>query len=733
MPRGEERKRERKSAWLEVGLPILSVALVAAFTVLLSDIGSRIVYTEWRVVIAAAGVVGLAGACVLLWLRRQGRRIPAALIVFTGTLPWLSGLGGMRHRMRAAEKALEQADWSSHGEMALRGYASAADIAWLGVLLSNGLLGAIAVVLAVRTQGKRKRALTALGVACGLLACAGPALVVTEAPIVSLVALAAVVVAASLGFAAGRDAAFGAATSGVLAMIGACAVVLLKNRTEGFLMALQVNTRARIEIYETVAQGETALAEASLIAVAAAGVGALVIAAESLRRTGVAQTVSLVMVLLMTLALHRVTTNATMDTIERWTEVPWTDDLQLVRTDDYGREPWVVIDADARASLGGEPVDDVLAAVEAEQQRREEEHARYLEEIVEDEPAWLHEVEESPGHGMRSRGTPPPTKRPSNRYGPSQDISDEEVAELRRRARRTAARFATPSGYIDGCAIGGGRPLTAIADARTQARPLVQALHQFGSVTLVGRRLDAPAPPQSGPLPVLSNIALRDSLGAFSVWWPRGACNPNALFSVLLTVELGTEPVREVRDFETGEVLPFPEGIEEQRVHDVTNYVVLVKPREDVTVQHLADLAMVVLGRTHRYQLVVVDELPEREWTPLPMEIGESVAEEPLSFAFAFEEPALEPYLAEHRESLDACARRMLTMDPRAAADLHISFRADQAGEVIVARTMGGPVEFRALRACLSEAVRQWTIHELADQRVGFWVTLGEPPEPDIY
>lgn len=715
MPRGEKQSRERKAALVEIALPMVSVSVMFALALLLGDeLRDRIPSMGWWFyAVSAAGISGLAGVCVLLWLARQGRNVPVALTIFVATLPWITGLGGMRFGMRMVDRALQHADWSMHGIMALRGYAEASSSAWFGLLFSCGLLASTAVVIAVRANGDRGQTLIALGVGCGVIACVGPALAVATAPIAALVALAAVVAAVSFGLSAGRPSAFGSVAAGFLATTAACGVAQLEGRIPGFGVVASVDAESRTQIFETIAEIETALLQASSIAIAAVGVGALVLCGESLRRTPVLRAVSVVVVVLITLALHRVSTAASMSMIEGWTDHAWPEDLEFARTpDEYASEPWLVVLENEEVWFQGEPVDDVVAKVRAEQRRRHEDRAREFEEygyppgyIHEEEPEWLEPEDNANRHAI---GRPP-----------------DEESEMTRRFQRASMR---PTEEIEGCPIGGGEEVAAVVDARLKAHALPELFGELATVELVGRYREARPLPDTEPLTILSNIALRDSLTQFSVWWPRTQCEPNALHDVLLTVQLSADRVREVRDFETGETLAFPDGLEQRRDDQPNAYFILfVESTGDASVQDLADLAAPLQALTGKYRLVLVDELPERIVVPLPAEIAESVAEQQLTFGPPRERAELRHRMSDSRELLDQCARRALSLDPELAGTMSIYFRVAPSGEVSSARTIGGAVELRALRGCLADAVKQWRFrpndHE---QRFSFWVRLGE-------
>jgi len=160
---------------LEIALPLVALALFGIIAILLSPLRERVEsMRDWFWIVSGAGVAALATTCTLLWLRRRGRRIPAAVTVFSALLPWLAGLGGMRYGMHQAGQLIDESDWSSHGQMALRGYARSNVSAAYGLLISAALLSAIAVAWGVRASGDRSRALVGTTVVLVALAFVGP-------------------------------------------------------------------------------------------------------------------------------------------------------------------------------------------------------------------------------------------------------------------------------------------------------------------------------------------------------------------------------------------------------------------------------------------------------------------------------------------------------------------------------------------------------------------------------
>lgn len=740
MPRGDEHTGEtRESAVLEVALPWVALVLVATVAMLVvGDVDDRARSMGWWFfAVSGAGLTGLAGTCTLLWLRRRGRNVPVAITLSFATLPWLTGLGGMRFGMHRVEQALEHADWMSQGVIALRGWAEASASAAYGQHLAAALLSATAVVLAARAERlDRTRVLVAVVVGSVAIAFVGSGLAIAHeaAATMMLVPLLAALVA--YGAVAGRSCAPGVAIAAFLATLATCSATMLDAAFPRLAEIASSSSEHRRAFFEDIVLSHALLERSAWIAIAAIGMAALVLIGESMRRvdrTQIRGLSALAAVAAAVLSLHRVAGVSSERALEAWTRPLWqhVEGFVLAQTTDehWPDEPRIIMSVDGAIWLDGEPVvpadsATLREALEEAQRRREAlERERYALEEAET-PEWLLESEDDPGIGQRSKAAiREPTK---NRYGigglPDED--DAARARAREQARWVGRFWERPAGVIEGCAIG-GRPVSAVVDARASLRSLLTLLEASGHLGVLGRSGEAGLAELSG-VPLIANVAVRDSLrSVVALDTPRGACDALPGNDVLLTAVLGTEPVEMLRDYETGAEMPLPSALQ-ARAND-RPIIVFVRPEAGATVQDLTDFAR-ALRVADQLDVVLVRELPELPpLTPLPAEISDDARDADVELSGAHPE-ALQGVLDAGRSSLDECARRLLTLNPGTSTYLRTSARIGTDGRVRIVRTLGDGTGLRPMRACIAEVVRTWSFPPSEQDTIfTFGMILGAP------
>lgn len=744
MVRGEDERGERQSALLEIALPIVGIGVVAVLAILTGDIplGHRANDMGWWFfAISGAAVTGIAGTATLLWLKRQGWRVPVAILLVFATLPWLAGLGGMRFGLHQAGRAIEHADWSMFGIMSLRGYSEAAACAHYGQLLSTALLGALAIVLGVRSEGERPRALIGVVVLVACIALVGPTMSIVAEPVASVMLLPVLVGAVAFGTSVGKPGAPAVAITTFLGSVAACAATKLEPCIRVFEVAPNADSQTRRSMLEDVVDSYAALELSAWIVVCAMGLATIVVVAESVRRrerAAIARAVAMACVALAVLGLQRVTQVSSMRTIEEWTSLPWRhlDDFQLARTSDqWASEPWVVVDAEGGVWMHGrerpEEPRAVLQAVEEEQHERELEHEAWLaEQPPEETPEWLEEEPMEP-RGKRYRDDDPPQTATKNRYGI--EPTDPDVEAAREQARWVGRFYDRPSGEIEGCAIGGGRPMTIAIDARLEASALFDVMEGTGGTGIVGRRAEAPPVGDLDALPVVANVVERDGLGELAVATTRDVCEPNAGHDVLLTTTLGTTGVEMFRDFEANEEVPFS-ALSDRADEDVNSrFFIFVRLEPGATVQHVADFDRALRDVLNNLRIVLVRELPRLPPpVELPIEVSDAAREVRVSIGqpwpAALADDVVRPIV---EDAVTLCAQRAVTASPELWAELYARIRVARDGSVASIRTVGGSAAHRPLRTCITEALQASAFPaQRNDARFSVRLLVGDPELP---
>ena len=736
MPRGEERRDEAESASLEVALPIVALLVFGALALVGADFEDRAQSMRgWFFGVSGAAVTGLAGTCTLLWLRRRGRDVPLVFVLFFAVLPWLTGLAGLRWGMHRLEATVAQADWMSRGYLALRYTEASACLAY-GQLLASGLLGAVAIIVGIRSvRDERPRPLLLAGMGLAMVACIGPLLSITQES--ESVQMLAALLAASVGLVAGlgRSGAVPAASAGLLASLGACSAALTNASFRLIDDATRADAMQRREALVDAIPSLEALQTSARIALGAmvlAASLALVASWKRMNRALVLRVLGAAVIVVGLVALDRVATASSRRSVDAWARLPWPADLELPRLSDefyYGDEPLAVVDADGVIRIGDaivEPESEaVRLAVAAERERREAIRDAHAER--EETPEWLLEVDDEPTSGKLGKRRPiePPIDE------------DPERAAAREAARR-AARWSgflgrRPAGLIDGCDVS-SFPVSVAVDARADVSALDPLLAVLGAVSLHGR-LGEPLPESLRAAPLLASIVERDELRVAPLLAPMRTCRPNPGLDVLLLATLGTEPMDTLLEYETGQPMTMPEGIEARlRRQPDAWYFVLVRPLEGARVQHVIDLARGLRHLTDRTEIVLVHEHPD---LPSRVVLPEVIAEAAQSVRLdlgrpmghgALGEDELHRAIEAQRGSLDQCAQRAISADPVLSAYLQAFIDVSMEGSVDAVRVVGGPAPARPLRRCLENAIAAWTFPvEAQPTEVEQRMILGEP------